>query len=133
MIYLALALVVAGWLLFRWSRLQARNANHASLIAGMSKAEAQAEYNAIRAQLSVWIAAQASMSAVAASHGALGAEAHVAHERGRMDALAERGAWMMDHIRGLDGAQTGPAPRIRAKMELMDAAARDAHGAGKQD
>lgn len=130
MIYLAVFLVVAGWLLFRWSRLQSRDADMAGLIAGMSKSDAQAEYDRCRAQLSVWLAARSSMPGVAASHGAFGAEAHLAPERKQIEALAERGAWMMDRIRGLDGAQTGPAPRIRAKMDLMDAAAQDARRAG---
>lgn len=133
MIYVAVILVVAGWLTFRWARLQSGNANMAALVAGMTRAEAQAEYDRCRAELSVWLAARSSMPAVAASHGALGAEAHLAPERKQIDALSERGAWMMDRIRGLDGEQTGPACRIRAKMDLIDAAARDALGAGTRD
>ena len=132
MIYLALVLAVACWLLIRWSRLQARHASHAALVAGMSKAEAQAEYDRCRAQLSARLAARSAMPGAAASRGAPGAEAQLAPERAEIETLAERGAWMMDRIRGLEGAQTGPAPRIRAKMELIDAAAQDAHCAGNR-
>jgi len=132
MIYLAAIIVVAGLLTVRWVRLQARTAEMTALVEGMSMQEAQAEYDRCREQLSIRLAKRAAQSAFVWKPSkfprridpGLGLD---------IDTLAERGAWMMDRIRGLDGAQTGPAPRIRAKMDLMDAAAHDAQGGGKQD
>ncbi|MFT7391672.1 MAG: hypothetical protein ACI9ZH_001903 [Paracoccaceae bacterium] len=130
MIYLAVIVIVAGWLAFRRARMQTRDTTMTALVAGMSRAEAQADYDECRARLSVRLAAADTAPAVAAQ---MGARMDDAGPDADTHALAERGAWMMDRIRGLEGRQTGPAPRLRAKLELMDAAARDAQGGGKRD
>lgn len=105
MIYLLVAQIVAIWLFWRWSSLKTRERRLGAETGAMGREQAEGELARIRAALGDHITGRAPMDPRAA------------------EALAERGAWIMDRIRGMEGRQTGPAPRIRAKMELMEAAA----------
>lgn len=106
------AVLVLAW---RWSTQKARDGALGHEVVELSREETEAELARIRAALAAHLSGRAPLEAKAA------------------DRLAERGAWMMDRIRGLDGAQTGPAPRIRCRMELMEAAAQDAAALGQRD
>ena len=131
MIYLGLALIVALSLLLAYGKRKARDGSNAAAVAGLSAAQAQAEYDACRARIAALLGAVASPDRLAAPGAALTAGDRAIRARREINALAERGAWMMDRIRGLEGAQTGPAPRIRHRMELMEVATRDAQAAAR--
>jgi hypothetical protein len=107
MLYLAIAVVAVGVLLFVYGRKRMRESELGGLTARMSKVEAQAEYNRCRA-------------VIAARLGDA--------PPGEIERLSERGAWMMDRIRGLEGDQTGPVQRARHRLALVEAAEREARG-----
>ena len=105
MLYLALLLIAIAALVIAYARKQMRESEFGGQAARLSRAEALAEYDRCKARLAYMIAGG---------------------ERRGIDRLAERGAWMMDRVRGLEGEQTGSVQRIRHKMKLMEAARRDA-------
>ncbi|MGG7568250.1 hypothetical protein ACQ5SO_19025 [Rhodovulum sp. DZ06] len=132
MIYLAIALIAAGTLAFLYTRKQMTDAANAGAVEGLGKDQARAEYDDIRNQIATWYAGMAGGPALA-HNGPLGAEDQMRFQRREIERLAERGAWMMDRIRGLEGAQTGPAQRVRYKMELIEAARRQALQPSERD
>ncbi len=109
MLYLVAAIVAVGALLFLYARKQVRESELGGLTARMSKAEAQAEYDRCRARIAERLGDAAP---------------------GEIERLSERGAWMMDRVRELEGDQTGPVQRARHRMALVEAAERDAAEAG---
>ena len=133
MIYLALIILAGGTLLFLYARKKGREHQLLAWSRSLSVDEARAEYADRRNRIAVWYAGMASGPVTAGSLGPLGSEDHMRHQRRDIDGLAEEGAWLMDRIRETEGAQTGPAQRVRHKMELMEAARRQALQPSERD
>lgn len=133
MIYLALVLIAAATLAIMYARKQMRDHMNGTAAAALGREEAQAEYDDARNRIAVWYAGMATGHMGPETLGGPGAYDAMRYQRKEIDRLAERGAWMMDRIRGLDGAQTGPAQRVRHKMELMEAARRQAMRPSERD